>query len=1019
MIPKLSPEEFLEPIYEQYFNKLKEKNFTGDIEYRYSNRLAVATDNSVYQSLPQGVLLPRNKNDVQIAIELANQPQFKEITFSPRGGGTGTNGQSLTKGIVMDMSKYMRGISELDINARTVYVESGVIKDFLNKEIKPHGLFFSPELSTSNRATFGGMISNDASGQGSLKYGKTSQHVLEVDVVLLDGSVCRFKPYKGEALQHKLSLQDMEGEIYRTVYNIAKGKRAEIEKTFPQLNRFLTGYDLKNVYNPKDDSLDISRIICGAEGTLGFIVGAKLDLTPIPSYRSLVVIKYDSFDSALRHAPVLVKAEALSVETVDSKVLNLAKQDVVWHTVKDLITAVPNVEMEGINIVEFAGSDADEESKRQAKLVSILDETLSGSSKTKVKGVIGYQVCNDLSGILAIYGMRKKAVGLLGNAQGDAKPIAFTEDTVVPPEHLADYIQEFRALLDDNGLTYGMFGHVDSGVLHVRPALDLCDVEQGKLLRKISDSVVALTAKYGGIMWGEHGRGFRSEYGPEFFGDLFEELRKVKAAFDPDNRINPGKICTPIGKDEYKLVSVDDTKRGDFDRQIPQGIRKSFKEAMNCNGNGLCFSFDTSSPMCPTYKYMGDRRQSPKGRATLMREWLRQLELANSNPLLEEQLLQSGTFSFKNWLQKCYHTLKKENDFSNEVKEAMDCCLACKACASACPIKVDVPEFRSRFFNLYYGRYLRPIGDIFVKTIEDSAPLMSKTPAVFNTVNGLAPVKYITKKIFGFVDVPLLSNPNLPTLLKETCVEYFDYDKCMNATPSELEQFVIIVQDTFTSVYDAQVVADLVRLMSKMGKRPVLLPLKPNGKALHIRGYLRSFAKTAATTSQFLTNVAKLGIPMVGVDPAIVLSYRDEYKKLLGEARGNFNVMLIQEWLLNNLDSITPKSESEYDQYYLLAHCTQKSLKPTTHNDWKTIFNKANIKLTPIPVGCCGMAGLYGHMEQNVERSEKIYNQNWAPVFVKYSVHRCLVTGYSCREQVKKMEGVQTKHPLQVLLSVL
>ena len=297
-----------------------------DIEYRYSNRLAVATDNSVYQSLPQGVLLPRNKNDVQIAIELANQPQFKEITFSPRGGGTGTNGQSLTKGIVMDMSKYMRGISELDINARTVYVESGVIKDFLNKEIKPHGLFFSPELSTSNRATFGGMISNDASGQGSLKYGKTSQHVLEVDVVLLDGSVCRFKPYKGEALQHKLSLQDMEGEIYRTVYNIAKGKRAEIEKTFPQLNRFLTGYDLKNVYNPKDDSLDISRIICGAEGTLGFIVGAKLDLTPIPSYRSLVVIKYDSFDSALRHAPVLVKAEALSVETVDSKVLNLAPE---------------------------------------------------------------------------------------------------------------------------------------------------------------------------------------------------------------------------------------------------------------------------------------------------------------------------------------------------------------------------------------------------------------------------------------------------------------------------------------------------------------------------------------------------------------------------------------------------------------------------------------------------------------------------------------------------------------------
>lgn len=1017
MIPKISPECSVDLKYSEYFEALKNTDFSGDIEFTYTSRLAVATDNSVYQLLPQGVIFPKNIKDVQIAVELATTPRFAKITFAPRGGGTGTNGQSLTPGVVMDMSRYMRSILDLNTEERTVYVQSGVIKDYLNQQIKPYGLFFSPELSTSNRATFGGMISNDSSGQGSLKYGKTSQHVIDVDVVLIDGTLVNFHPVSGDELKAKLALNSLEGEIYRTVYDIAKSKRKEILKTFPDLNRFLTGYDLKQVYNDKTETLDLSRIICGAEGTLGFIVGAKIDLTPIPTYRSLVVIKYDTFDSALRHAPVLVEAQAMSVETVDSKVLNLAKQDVVWLSVKELITAVPNIEMEGINIVEFAGWDNAEEDAKLQSLIATLDKVLDG--KAKQKGVIGYQVCTNLKDITAIYGMRKKAVGLLGNAEGDAKPIAFTEDTVVPPKHLADYIKEFRALLDSKNLRYGMFGHVDSGVLHVRPALDLCDPEQEKVLRSVSDGVVALTAKYGGIMWGEHGRGFRSEYGPEFFGGLFDELRKVKAVFDPENRINPGKICTPWGDEEVSLVSVDAEKRGTFDRQIPIDVRHSFKSAMSCNGNGLCFSFDTSSPMCPTYKFMGDRRQSPKGRAGLMREWLRQLELADVNPLAEETLLSTSDFSFKTWITRLYNTVKdNKDDFSTEVKSAMDCCLACKACASACPIKVDVPEFRSRFFNMYYGRYLRPAGDIFAKTIETTAPLMAKTPNMFNMVNSLAPVKYITKKILGFVDVPMLSSPNLNELLKTSTVEYFDLDKARKYTSSEIAQMVIIVQDTFTSTYDAKVVADFVSLCSKLGKRAVLLPLKPNGKAMHIRGYLKAFAKTAANTSQFLTIVAKLGIPMVGIDPAMVLCYRDEYKKTLGAARGNYNVLLVQEWLLQNLDSIKQVTQCS-EEYYLLAHCTQKSLKPTTHGDWQKIYAKAGVKLTPIPVGCCGMAGLYGHTAANAERSESIYKQNWAPVFKKYPISKCLVTGYSCREQVKKMEGVITKHPLQLLNELL
>ena len=251
----------------------------------------------------------------------------------------------------------------------------------------------------------------------------------------------------------------------------------------------------------------------------------------------------------------------------------------------------------------------------------------------------------------------RKAVGLLGNTAGRKKPVAFVEDTAVPPEHLADYIMEFRALLDANSLSYGMFGHVDCGVLHVRPALDLCDPEQEVLLRKISDQVVALTAKYGGLMWGEHGRGFRSEYGPEFFGPtLFAELRKVKGAFDPRNRLNPGKICTPLDS-TAPLVSVDAAKRGTFDRQIPQSVRDSFKDALDCNGNGLCFTYETSSPMCPSFKQTGDRRHSPKGRAGLMREWLRQLEARGVNVLAEEIAVQQGNLSLKDLVDRVRNTI--------------------------------------------------------------------------------------------------------------------------------------------------------------------------------------------------------------------------------------------------------------------------------------------------------------------------------------------------------------------------
>ena len=579
MIATITQQDAASDLVANYLNTLQKQGFTGDTDASYATRITASTDNSIYQQLPQGVIFPKNEKDIQLALQTASRDPFLSLTFGPRGGGTGTNGQSLTPGIVVDLSRYMREILEINVEEGWVRVQTGVIKDQLNDFLRPYGFFFSPDLSTSNRATIGGMISTDASGQGSLVYGKTSDHVLGLTTYLVDGTPMSTAPINVEKAKIIAEQDTLVGTIYKTVLNIAIGERDAILNKFPRLNRFLTGYDLEHVLSDDLLTFDMSRLITGSEGSLGIVTEAKLNLTPIAEFKTLINIKYDSFDSALRHSPFLVDARATSVETVDSKVLNLAREDIIWHSVSDLITDVPNKDMQGLNMVEFNAVSPDDIKDKVDTLCTLLDECVANQTN----GVIGYQLTNDKSNILKIYAMRKKSVGLLGNVKGSQKPLAFAEDTAVPPENLADYIVEFRALLDSHDLQYGMFGHVDAGVLHVRPALDMCDPEQEKLLRTISDEVVKLTAKYGGLMWGEHGKGYRSEYGPEFFGEhLFTQLRIIKTAFDPYNRINPGKICTPIDSED-SLVSVDGQKRSWFDKQISIDVKTSFNNAMTCN----------------------------------------------------------------------------------------------------------------------------------------------------------------------------------------------------------------------------------------------------------------------------------------------------------------------------------------------------------------------------------------------------------------------------------------------------
>lgn len=1017
MIPQISQAPGLVPLVLSFLDALKQDGFTGDTATSYADRLIMSTDNSIYQLLPDAVIFPRSTADVALIARLAAETRFASLVFAPRGGGTGTNGQSLNQGIVVDMSRHMKRILEINAEEGWVRVEAGVIKDQLNAYLKPFGYFFSPELSTSNRATLGGMINTDASGQGSLVYGKTSDHVLGLKAVLLGGEVLDTCAILVSEAEKRAEQPGKEGQIYRVVLDRCRLQRDLIIEKFPKLNRFLTGYDLRHVLSDDLQQVDLTRILCGAEGTLAFIAEATLDITPIPKVRRLVNIKYDSFDSALRNAPFMVAANALSVETVDSKVLNLAREDIVWHSVSELITDIPDKEMLGLNMVEFAGNDKTLIDSQ----VDALCQRLDALMVQQEGGVIGYQLCNDVAGIERIYGMRKKAVGLLGNAKGRAKPIPFVEDTCVPPQNLADYIVEFRALLDGHNLSYGMFGHVDAGVLHVRPALDMCDPQQERLMKQISDEVVALTARYGGLLWGEHGKGFRAEYSPSFFGDaLYGELRRIKAAFDPANRLNPGKICAPLGVED-PMLKVDADKRGTWDRQIPVNVRTDWRGAMECNGNGLCFNFDVKSPMCPSMKITSNRMHSPKGRATLTREWLRLLAEQGVDPQVLEQQLPSKGISLRGMIQRTrnsWQAKRGQYDFSHEVKEAMSGCLACKACSTQCPIKIDVPGFRSRFLQLYHTRYLRPASDYLVATVESYAPLMAKAPKTFNFFLRQPWVKSLSQRHIGMVDLPLLSSPTLKQQLAGHRALGTTLDDLELMSAEQRAQCVLVVQDPFTSYYEAQLIADFVRLIEKLGYTAVVLPFSPNGKAQHIKGFLQQFARTARKTSEFLNRVARLGIPLVGVDPALVLCYRDEYQQVLGEKRGDFHVQLVHEWLQTVVSVRTP-SPAEGEAWYLFGHCTEVTALPGSVKQWETIFARFGATLENISVGCCGMAGTYGHEAKNLDNSLGIYALSWQQALQKLPRQRCLSTGYSCRSQVKRVEGSGIRHPLQALLEII
>lgn len=934
---------------------LSREGFGGDVAADEASRTVYSTDNSIYQLAPSAIVFPRDGVDVARLVRAAAE---SGMPVTARGAGTGTNGQSLTGGVIADVSRHMNRILAFDREAMRVTVEPGVVLDQLNAFLKPHGLFFPPTVSTASRATIGGMVATDASGKGSRIYGRTSDYVEELDVVLSDGSEARIGSLGALEAAELTTGAGRLSHAIATVLAAVTANRDLIDSVFPRMNRGLTGYNLQQLVDA-DGGVHPQKLLAGSEGTLAFTRAITLRLIPRPLQRAIAVLRYQSFDAALADIARLLGAVPAAIEIMDDKVLSLAQEDVVWTTLESVLGGATEVPVMGLNVVEFVGDTVEAVESQLSRLAAL---TVPAGS-----GILDQLIVRDAALVATVWDLRKKAVGLLGRLGG----VPFIEDTAVPPENLTRYVREFRALLDAHGLDYGMFGHADVGCLHVRPVLDLRRPEHAALIRPLSDAVAALTQRHGGLIWGEHGRGFRGEYSPAFFGpELYAVLCEIKAAFDPQNLFNPGKLAPA-----FKGAPIDRIDgipfRGEKDRQI---VDNAFEKAVSCNGNGACHGWDAFDLMCPSYKATRDRNQSPKGRAALLREWVRRTSTG------EDRL--PGFASFE-----------------SGVKAALDTCLSCKACTSLCPVKVDIPTMRARFLDSYHARNGRPMRHRVLPLLEATLSIGRRMPTFANAVTGVSPVRAVIERLLGLADLPRFHPAPAP------------------AGPKGRGRTVLILEDSFTSSFDGELVASAEALLSALGYRVERLTPVPNGKALQVNGLLDKFGSVAEKADAHLRQAAVSGHPVIALDAATALMYSDEYPKTTGRPAAA-PVLLLEQFLTEEIQAghIEPKRQGKATSYALLSHCTEKSARPTSPKLWTEVFKAFGLVLETPSTGCCGMAGLFGHEIEHKSLSSTLFQMSWKPILDRREPETVLASGFSCRCQTERLEGFRPRHPAEALL---
>ena len=923
-------------------------------------RVVYATDNSIYQVEPQAVALPGTPGEVEalVAAEWA-RPDRRPLVA--RGGGTGTNGQSLTDGLVVDVKRHLNRIVDIDPDAGLARVEPGVVTAALNAELAGHGFFWAPHTSTLNRATVGGMISTDAAGKGSLVHGRAHRHVAALDVVLDDGTPWTAEPLPLTEAEARAEVDDRIGQLWRDLLALpltpddARSGRFAL----PELARGFSGYGIDRFR--RDDTVDPLALLCGAEGTLAVLTGAVLSLTRRPANTVLVVAGYASFAKALDDAVTLAATGPSAIETFDETTLDRGRASPAWPAMEALV----DDGVASVLLLEYTADHPIDMASIQARVGA------SGRS-------LSVRASDDPERMAGAWKVRADAVGLLAKVATTgpgtvARPTAFVEDCAVPVAEMGAFIAGFRRILDEAGLTYGMFGHADVGCVHVRPALDLTDPAQATLVRTITDRVVELVARHGGVLWGEHGRGFRGDSAASFLDpDTIAIMERVKAAFDPQDRFNPGKLYRPAGHPE-PIVAVDHPPlRGQANRQVPVEVRTELADAFACNGNGLCHHHDEAEVMCPSFKATGDPALSPKGRADLIRAWA--TRRAAAAPDLDR--------------------------FERDLAANLDQCLSCSACAGRCPVEVDIPELKSRFLESYHQRRPRPRAHRLLSRFEELAMVAARTGAPLpRAVTGRA------GRLIGLVDLPTPKRRRLGTT------------PMVGPDTTGVDVDLVVLPDVFSAALDPDVERATLDLLAALGHRVGVAPFEPSGKFDHVKGHRDRFAQAAAAQEAMVRSVTARGATPVVIEPAVGLLHQHEYPTIrAGFPRSARHLVEVLDDDRSGLDPSVGRGRT----VRLLGHCTERATAPHLLAAWTRVLEAAGYQVEAPAVGCCGMAGVFGHEEGNQAMSRALFEATWADQLIATVDHPSddgliAATGYSCRSQSERWGAVRPHHPVQLL----
>ncbi|MEP2026498.1 MAG: FAD-linked oxidase C-terminal domain-containing protein [Reichenbachiella sp.] len=963
------------------------KKLEGELYWDETLRKLYATDASAYRELPLAVALPKSKSDLQALIAFANT---NKTSLIPRTAGTSLAGQVVGSGIVVDVSKHFNKVLEVNEKENWVKVQPGVIRDDLNRHLKPFGLYFGPETSTANRAMIGGMVGNNSCGSNSVVYGSTRDHLLEVSGYLSDGSEVTFSSLSANDFEEKLTLDTLEGEVYRNVQKMLSSEeyRAEIEKEFPKssIPRRNTGYaiDLLAINQPfkKDgEPFNFCKLVAGSEGTLMFITEIKAGTIPIPPKdKALICIHCEDVNESLLANLVALKYGPHACELIDHYILECTKENIEQQKNRFFIEGDPGA----ILVVELAASNDEDLDNLVLDLISNLKKEKLGYHYPVLKG----------GDVGKIWNLRKAGLGLLANIPGDAKAQPVIEDTAVDVNDLPAYIKEFNETLDKYDMKCVHYAHAGSGELHLRPILNLKTEEGHKMFRVVAEEISKLVKKYKGSLSGEHGDGrLRGEFIKEQIGEKnYELLKEIKKAWDPNGIFNPGKITDTPPMDSclrYTSDQKDDEIKTYFNWDKNQGVLRS---AELCNGSGDCRkSAGSGGTMCPSYMATQNEKDTTRARANILREILTHSDKAN----------------------------KFDNE---EIKEVLDLCLSCKGCKSECPSNVDMARLKAEFQQNYYDANGLPIQTRMMGEFATNMKLASKVPALYNFVFGNKLTGGIAKAIMG-----VHQDRSMPPIASRTMSSWYNQKKG-KLLSRQSDKKVYVFCDEFTNYLDGEIGIKAIKLLDKLGYNVIIPEHKESGRALISKGMVKKAKTIADQNVELLVDLVSNEIPLIGIEPSTILTIRDEYPDLVSESLREKAKkladasMTIEEFLARETRRGNIKKEKfsrEQRNLKVHGHCHQKALSSIqTLKD--TLSIPENYKVEVIQSGCCGMAGSFGYEKNHYEVSMKVGELVLFPAVRKASSDTIIAApGTSCRHQIKDGTGKIAKHTVEVLWDAL